>query len=111
MARVKFQTLTEPMYYVLLSLVNESCGVDIMDNVKVISNGRILIGPGTLYAMLPKFEEAGMIKQISLSGRKKSYKITEFGKEMLETEYMRLKVMSDDGKKIMEGIYERKENS
>ena len=56
MAREQFQTLTEPMYYILLALTQECCGVDIMDRVRQISNGRIKVGPGTLYAMLSKFE-------------------------------------------------------
>ena len=30
MAREQFQTLTEPMYYILIALSEECCGVDIM---------------------------------------------------------------------------------
>lgn len=63
MAREQFQTLTEPMYYILLALTQECCGVDIMDRVRQISNGRIKVGPGTLYAMLSKFEENNIIKK------------------------------------------------
>ena len=37
MAREQFQTLTEPMYYILLALTEECCGVDIMEKVKMIS--------------------------------------------------------------------------
>ena len=29
MAREQFQTLTEPMYYILIALSEECCGVDI----------------------------------------------------------------------------------
>lgn len=82
MAREQFQTLTEPMYYILLSLMEECCGVDIMEKVKTISRGRVLVGPGTLYAMLAKFEENGVIEMTSSEGRRKSYIITELGKEM-----------------------------
>ena len=52
MAREQFQTLTEPMYYILLALTKECCGVDIMEKVSEISAGRVKVGPGTLYAML-----------------------------------------------------------
>ena len=31
MAREQFQTLTETMYYILLALTEECCGVDIME--------------------------------------------------------------------------------
>ena len=41
MARKQFQTLSEPMYYILLALTSECCGVDIMKKVEEISKGRI----------------------------------------------------------------------
>ena len=97
MAREQFQTLTEPMYYILLALTEECCGVDIMEKVKVISQGRVLVGPGTLYAMLAKFEENGIIKMTTSEGRRKSYIITELGREMLQKEYDRLMIMVEDG--------------
>ena len=34
MPRAKFQTLTEQMFYILLSLVTECCGVDVMERVE-----------------------------------------------------------------------------
>ena len=98
MAREQFQTLTEPMYYILLALTEECCGVDIMEKVKEISYGRVLVGPGTLYAMLAKFEENGVIEMTASEGRRKSYIITEVGKKMLKKEYDRLMVMVADGR-------------
>lgn len=98
MAREQFQTLTEPMYYILLALTEECCGVDIMEKVKEISHGRVLVGPGTLYAMLAKFEENGVIQMTTSEGRRKSYVITVIGREMLQKEYNRLMVMVEDGK-------------
>ena len=98
MAREQFQTLTEPMYYILLALTEECCGVDIMEKVKEISHGRVLVGPGTLYAMLSKFEENGIIKMTTAEGRRKSYIITRIGREMLQKEYDRLMIMVQDGK-------------
>lgn len=97
MAREQFQTLTEPMYYILLALTEECCGVDIMEKVKNISRGRVLVGPGTLYAMLAKFEENGIIRLTASEGRRKSYIITDVGRQMLQKEYDRLKVMVEDG--------------
>lgn len=97
MAREQFQTLTEPMYYILLALTEECCGIDIMEKVKRISKGRVLVGPGTLYAMLAKFEENGVIRLTAFEGRRKSYIITEIGLEMLQKEYDRLKIMVEDG--------------
>lgn len=97
MAREQFQTLTEPMYYILLALTEECCGVDIMEKVRQISGGRVRVGPGTLYAMLSKFEENNMIQKTAEEGRRKSYIITDTGRQMLKAEYERLKMMLRDG--------------
>ena len=106
LAREQFQNLTEPMYYVLISLLNEKCGVDIMKNVLDISNGRVKVGPGTLYVLLGKFEEEHMIIETSRVGRKRMYKITGKGKEILECEYKRLKTLVAEGREFLEERYE-----
>ena len=103
MAREQFQTLTEPMYYILLALTEECCGVDIMEKVKSISHGRVLVGPGTLYAMLAKFEENDVIRMTASEGRRKSYIITDMGREMLQKEYDRLMVMVEEGRLYFKG--------
>ena len=103
LARERFQTLTEPMYYILLALTEECCGVDIMEKVRYISKGRVKVGPGTLYAMLSKFEDNGIIRRTAEEGRRKSYIITESGKQMLRAEYDRLKMMVSDGEMIENG--------
>lgn len=100
MSREQFQTLTEPMYYILLSLLEECCGVDVMDKVNKLSKGRVKVGPGTLYAMLSKFEQNDIILRTAEDGRRKSYIITEKGKHMLCEEYHRLNTMVEDGKAL-----------
>ena len=102
MAREQFQTLSEPMYYILLALIQERNGVDIMGCVQEISGGRLSVGPGTLYAMLPKFEENGMIRKTRQEGRQKWYLITEKGRQMLQDEYERLRKMMADGRNVLE---------
>ena len=97
MAREQLQTLTEPMYYILLALAEECCGVDIMERVKKLSGGRVSVGPGTLYAMLAKFEEKDIIRLTASDGRRKSYVITEAGRDELKKEFERLQRMVSDG--------------
>ena len=104
MAREQFQTLTEPMYYILLALTEECCGVDIMEKVRGLSGGRVRVGPGTIYAMLGKFEEKHIIRKTGEEGRRKSYIITDEGKEMLKREYERLNRMAEDGKSRIERL-------
>ena len=100
MAREQFQTLSEPMYYVLLALRKECCGVDVMGIVRDISGGRITVGPGTLYALLPKLEENGLILQTRQEKRQKWYRITSKGSAMLEAEQKRLRQMLDDAERF-----------
>lgn len=102
MAREQFQNLTEPMYYILMSLLKERCGVDIMEAVAEISKGRVRVGPGTLYTLLGKFEKENIIRETEVQGRKRSYIITDKGKEILLDEYRRLITMVNDGVLYME---------
>ncbi|ADL53493.1 PadR family transcriptional regulator [Clostridium cellulovorans] len=102
MAREQFQNLTEPMYYILMALLKERCGVDIMEAVAEISKGRVTVGPGTLYALLGKFEKENIIRETEVQGRKRSYIITDKGKGILQEEYKRLITLVNDGVIYME---------
>lgn len=97
MAREQFQTLSEPMYYILIALLEEQCGVDIMSRVGELSNNRVSVGPGTLYTLIDKFLKANMIRETKVEGRRKNYVITDTGKASLIKEHARLKTMFDDG--------------
>ena len=104
MPREQFQTLSEPMYYILLALMEECCGTDVMKQVADISGGRVLVGPGTVYALLDKFQKNGIIKETTCRGRKRFYRITEQGKERLQAEYRHLKHLLTDGAAILEDM-------
>lgn len=102
MPREAFQNLTVQMYYILIAMSDECCGVDIMERVQEISEGEIVIGPGTLYTLLGKFEQAGLIQVTAVEGRKKTYILTDFGKRRLYEEYQHLKRQVDVGKPLFE---------
>lgn len=103
MPREKFRTLTEQMYYILLCLRQECCGMDIMEQVNILTEGRVAVGPGTLYNLLEQFADAGMIRETKAQGRRRSYIITEKGREALEQENARMKTMLADYRRFMEG--------
>lgn len=103
MAREKYQTLTEQMFYILICLTEESCGVDIMKKVDELTNGRVIIGPGTLYSLLDNFVKEKIIIETKIENRKKSYLITGLGTKMLEKEYMRLKQLKRDYELFIKG--------
>lgn len=106
MPRVQLKTLTEQMYYVLLALKKERYGVEITQYISNLTSGRIKLGPGTLYAMLSKFEEEKLIKEMHVDGRKRSYLITSKGQSMLNDEYQKLLLMIEDTKRSEVGSYE-----
>ena len=100
MPRAKFQTLTEQMFYTLLCLKEECCGIDILDRVPAMTGQRVRIGSGTLYTLLEQFAEAGMIRETRAEGRKHSYILTERGKEMLAAEYRRICAQVQDYRQL-----------
>ena len=103
MARTKFQTLTEQMFYTLLSLNEECCGMDIMDKVKEMTDGRVLIGSGTLYNLLGQFVHEGYIVETSAYGKRRNYVLTEDGRSLLSQETERLNKQIGDYMRIIEG--------
>ena len=103
MARTRFQTLTEQMFYILLCLKDECCGMDIMDKVKEMTDGRVLIGPGTLYNLLGQFVQEGYIAETSASGKRRNYLLTEDGRAVLAQETERLRKQIMDYEEIMKG--------
>lgn len=103
MAREKFKTLTEQMFYVLLCLRQERCGIDILTWVPQVTRNRVTVGSGTLYHLLEQFLEEGMIRETKVEGRKRSYLMTDKGREMLEQEYERLHAQAEDYRRLTEG--------
>src|SRR6056297_3037067 len=101
MARDKYQTLTEQMFYILICLKQESCGVDIMKKVEELTNGRVIIGPGTLYSLLDNFVKEKIIIETKIENRKKNYIITSLGKKMLQKEYIRVTELKNDYERLV----------
>ncbi|SHK13833.1 PadR family transcriptional regulator [Desulforamulus aeronauticus] len=89
--------MTEAMYYILLALMNPNHGYQLMAAIDQVSNGRIKMGPGTLYGVLTRLQKDGLIVILNDDGRRKTYVITEAGKVALRAEYKRLKDMVQDG--------------
>lgn len=95
--------LTEAVYYILLSLMKPMHGYGIMQNVEQLSNGRVKLAAGTLYGAINTLLEKGWITAVSEENRKKEYLITKQGKEMLQSEIIRLQELLENGTHILEG--------
>ena len=91
-------TLTESMFYVLMSFLRgQMCGIEITEFVERKTNGRVRLGPGTLYTLLGKFQEEGLIRETEIQGRKRSYQITDAGRAAFQEALARLRTCVEDG--------------
>jgi len=95
--------LTESMFYILISLYKPSHGYGIMQKVENMSDGRLKLGPGTMYGALSNLQKNSLINPVenSDSGRKKMYVISEFGRELVEYEVGRLREILGNAEKIL----------
>ena len=97
--------LTESTYYILLSLYSPQHGYGIMQQTETLSHGRVRLAPGTLYGALNSMCEKGWIAQLPVEdgSRKKEYRLTESGREILKTEIERLRELVKNGEAILGG--------
>ena len=103
MGKRTIKALTQPMYYILLSLKEMRHGYEIMQYVEWLTEGRVKVGPGTLYSLLSRFEDDGYIEMVSDDDNKKTYLITIVGKKVLDEEIGRLKALLDDARSVKGG--------
>ena len=102
MARQPLKSLTESMFYVLLALWRqERCGTEIAAWVRQLTGGRVTLGPGTLYAILGKFQEEALIEESWSQGRMRVYRITDAGRDLFRRELENMRRCVDDGQREM----------
>lgn len=101
MARKKLDTLTEQMYYVLLSLRRERHGYGVMQDIAAITGGRVKVGAGTLYALLERFERDRLILRTRTEEKRKYYRLTPEGERLLQTEYERIRRQAADLERVL----------
>ena len=98
------QPMTEAMYYILLALLEPGHGYGMMQRIRQISGGRLQMGPGTLYGVLNRMKKEGWITLESQDERRKTYQITEAGRQALHEEYRRLTQLVRDGAALGEKV-------
>lgn len=89
MARREFETLTPQMYYILLVLNVPRHGYEIMNEISKLTDEKVKVGAGTLYTLLPRFENEGYIQLVKEENKRKIYQITKIGKRKLKEEQER----------------------
>ena len=93
--------LTEAVYYILLSVTQPMHGYGIIQNVKEMSGGRLVLAAGTLYGAITNLLAKGWIEAACSDERKKEYVITQSGKDTLEKELNRLEELVKNGRVIL----------
>jgi len=99
----KYCPMTETIFYTLLALLTPNHGYGIMKFVRELTSDRVKLGTGTLYTMLGRLTDDGMIEVVSEDNGKKTYRITADGRTLLEQEQERLRQQCENGERILRG--------
>ena len=83
--------MTETAFYILYCLQKENHGYGIVQTVERLTEGKIRLAPGTMYGSLSKMEKDGVISFVKEEDKRKIYKITPLGLEILGLELERIK--------------------
>jgi DNA-binding PadR family transcriptional regulator len=94
----KLIPLTPAVFFILLALAEgEMHGYAIMQEVKILSDRRVHMGPGTLYSTIQRLLDFKLIEETTgkpqADPRRRYYRLTGMGKSLLETETGRLEAL------------------
>jgi DNA-binding PadR family transcriptional regulator len=95
--------LTEALFYILLATRKPNHGYGIIQEISEMTDGRLNLGPGTLYGAINSMLEKGWIELYSedkQSRKKKEYLITQQGKEIFFREAQRLEELLSNATKM-----------
>ena len=98
--RKVYVPMTETGFYILLCLREEAHGYSIVQKVAALTDGEIKISPGTLYGSLSKMEKDGLIEFEREEEKRKIYRITDLGQQVLELEMKRIERLSRTMKEV-----------
>ncbi len=95
--------LTESTYYILLSLWEPRHGYGIMQQAEALSGGRVRLAAGTLYGALNALCDRGWIARLPGGDmdRRKAYRLTDRGVEILKNELERLRELVESGDRVL----------
>lgn len=82
--------MTETGFYILMCLQQEMHGYNIVQKLEAITKGSLRLSPGTLYGSLSKMNKDGLIELVREEEKRRIYRITPLGREVLEIEMKRI---------------------
>lgn len=92
--------MTESGFYILYCLQHPQHGYGISQQVKKMTNGELIISAGTMYGTLSKMEKDGLIVFDHEEEKRKLYRITELGREILNLEIKRIERLYKNSKGV-----------
>jgi len=103
MNRDKNLPLTETTYYILLALLEPAHGYIIMQKIEELSNEQVKVAAGTLYGAIDNLLKQKLIQSVkSEDKRRKTYVITDKGKEILQLDFERMQHMISATKELLD---------
>ena len=93
----KYLPLTESTAYILLALSTPLHGYGVMQKVETMSESTVKVGPGTLYGAFSTLESEGLIVKVGEEDRRKSYTLTDKGKQVLKEHIRRSEILVQIG--------------
>lgn len=115
MPKRKLDPLPSAAFQILLSLADGDLhGYGIMRQVEQQTNGRMRLGPGTLYSSIQALLEEGLIQEVDRNGeqkpgeeRRRYYQLSSSGRKLARSEAERLAdlLRVARAKKIFRGEY------
>jgi len=106
--------LSPAALHILLCLAAEPRhGYGIMQDVARQSNGQYKLGPGTLYDNLQKLMDQAMVEEAPRpkgdeDPRRRYYRLTAFGRRVLETDVERLRSVVREANVLLRGSHPRR---
>lgn len=96
--------LSEAVYLILLALHQPRHGYGMMQFAQEVTQGRVTLGPGTVYGALNTLLEKQWIAANGMEGdsRKKMYTLTALGRSVLIMEVKRLRTLAQAGEQLLE---------
>lgn len=94
--------MSEQSFLLLLCLTKPRHGYGIMQFVASQTEGRITLGASTVYTLLYKMEQDGLVEVISEVERRKVYSITDDGMAVLKAEAQRLRSLTQYAFSVLE---------
>jgi DNA-binding PadR family transcriptional regulator len=88
--------LPEAVFHILVALADQDRhGYALMQEVAVLTDGRMRLRPGTLYAAIQRMLEQGLVVEVTPPGdeRRRTYRTTPRGRQLAISETERLRAL------------------